>query len=121
VKRTVCRTRRGRSSNDPAEILVEVGDRVRVRTEGGSPAARKYAGEKGLVTMISPGLEGIVLDVRIDGNRFDTVLEEGDLSGKERGSEPVLVGLFSGLEAQSELNQLLEELYGGALALQNNG
>jgi hypothetical protein len=57
----------------------EVGDRVLVRTEG-SPAARKYAGEEGLVTMVTPGLdEEIVLDVRVDGNNYDTVFEEGDL------------------------------------------
>lgn len=31
------------------------------------------------------------------------------------------VELLSGLEAQSELSRLLEELYGGALAFQNNG
>jgi hypothetical protein len=120
VKRTVCRTRRGWSSNDPAEILVEVGDRVRVRTEGGSPAAWKYAGEKGRVTMISSGLEGIILDVRMEGNRFDTVLEEGDLNSNEIGGEVVFVGLLSGLEVQSELSRLLEELYGDALAFPNN-
>lgn len=111
---------KGQSSDEPEEMLVEVGDRVRIRTDGGSPAARKYAGEKGQVTMISSGLEGIVLDVRMDGNRFDTVLEEGDLSGKARGGELVFVGLLCGLEAQSELSRLLEEVYGDALAFQNN-
>jgi hypothetical protein len=30
---------------------LHVGDRVQVRTDGGSPAARKYAGKKGRVTM----------------------------------------------------------------------
>jgi hypothetical protein len=70
--------------------------------------------------MIASGLEGIVLDVRMDGNRFDTVLEEGDLSGKEKGGELVFVGLLSGLEAQSELSRLLEELYGEAVVSENN-
>jgi hypothetical protein len=59
----------------------EVGDRVRVRSDGGSAAARKYAGKKGQVTMKGPGLDmRIVLDVQIDENNFDTVFEEQDLS-----------------------------------------
>jgi hypothetical protein len=59
----------------------EVGDRVRVRSEGGSAAARKYAGRKGQVTMRGPGLDRkIVVDVQIDENNFDTVFEEQDLS-----------------------------------------
>jgi hypothetical protein len=59
----------------------EVGDRVRVRSDGGSAAARKYAGRKGKVTMKGPGLDRkIVVDVQIDENNFDTVFEEQDLS-----------------------------------------
>jgi hypothetical protein len=59
----------------------EVGDRVRVRSDGGSAAARKYAGRKGQVTMRGPGLDRkIVVDVQIDENNFDTVFEEQDLS-----------------------------------------
>ena len=61
--------------NDP----FEVGDRVLIRT-GGSPATQKYGSQEGLVTMVAPGLdEEIVLDVRVDGNNYDTVFEEGDL------------------------------------------
>ena len=110
MKRTVCRARRAtRSSGAPKRILVEVGDRVQVRANGGSPAARKYAGEKGRVTTISPGFDGIVFDVRVEGNNFDIVLVEGDLSPEE--GEPIFVDLLSGLEAQSELNRLLDELF----------
>ena len=58
----------------------EVGDRVRVRSDGGSAAARKYAGRKGQVTMRGPGLDRIVVDVQIGENDFDTVFEEQDLS-----------------------------------------
>ncbi len=58
----------------------EVGDRVRVRSEGGSAAARKYAGRKGQVTMRGPGLDRVVVDVQIEDNTFDTVFEEQDLS-----------------------------------------
>jgi hypothetical protein len=59
----------------------DVGDRVRVRSDGGSAAARKYAGRKGQVTMRGPGLDRkIVVDVQIDENNFDTVFEEQDLS-----------------------------------------
>ena len=58
----------------------EVGDRVRVRSDGGSAAARKYAGRKGQVTMRGPGLDRVVVDVQIDENNFDTVFEEQDLS-----------------------------------------
>ena len=62
----------------------EVGDRVRVRSDGGSAAARKYAGRKGQVTMRGPGLDRVVVDVQIENN-FDTVFEEQDLSTtKER-------------------------------------
>ena len=57
----------------------EVGDRVLIRT-GGSPATQKYGSQEGSVTMVLPGLdEEIVLDVRVDGNNYDTVFEEGDL------------------------------------------
>jgi hypothetical protein len=58
----------------------ELGDRVQIRSDGGSAAARKYAGRKGLVTMREPGLDRIVVDVQIDENNFDTVFEEQDLS-----------------------------------------
>ncbi len=58
----------------------EVGDWVLVRADGTSPAAQKYAGEEGLVTMVAPGLDDeIILDVRVNGNNFDTVFEESDL------------------------------------------
>jgi hypothetical protein len=58
----------------------EVGARVQVRSDGGSAAARKYAGKKGQVTMKGPGLDRTVVDVQIDENNFDTVFEEQDLS-----------------------------------------
>ena len=58
----------------------DIGDRVQVRTDGGSAVARKYAGKKGQVTMRGPGLDRIVVDVQIEENNFDTVFEEQDLS-----------------------------------------
>jgi hypothetical protein len=58
----------------------DVGDRVRVRSRGGSAAARKYAGKEGRVTMRGPGLDSIVVDVQLEQNNFDTVFEEQDLS-----------------------------------------
>jgi hypothetical protein len=58
----------------------DIGDRVQVRSDGGSAAARKYAGRKGQVTMRGPGLDRIVVDVQIEENNFDTVFEEQDLS-----------------------------------------
>jgi hypothetical protein len=115
VRCVVCRTRRGRSPGDPTETLVEVGDRVQIRDDGGSPAAGKYAGEQGRVTRIISGFDGIRLDIRVDGNKFDTVLEEGDLDTKE--GELMSVGLFSGLQVQSELNRLLDELFEQGLEL----
>jgi hypothetical protein len=57
-----------------------VGDRVQVRSDGGSAAARKYAGKKRQVTMRGPGLDRIVVDVQLEENNFDTVFEEQDLS-----------------------------------------
>jgi hypothetical protein len=58
----------------------DVGDRVQVRNNGGSAAARKYAGKKGQVTMRGPGLDRIVVEVHVEENNFDTVFEEQDLS-----------------------------------------
>ncbi len=58
----------------------DVGDRVQVRSDGGSAAARKYAGRKGQVTMRGPGLDRIVVDVKLEENSFDTVFEDQDLS-----------------------------------------
>jgi hypothetical protein len=58
----------------------DVGDVVQVRSDGGSAAARKYAGRKGQVTMRGPGLDRIVFDVQLEENDFDTVFEEQDLS-----------------------------------------
>ena len=58
---------------------LHIGDRVQVRSAGGSPAARKYAGKKGRVTMRGPGLDRIMVDVQIEENTFGTVFEEQDL------------------------------------------
>jgi len=58
---------------------LHVGNWVQVRSDGGSPAARKYAGKKGRVTLRGPGLDRIVVDVQIEENNFDTVFEEQDL------------------------------------------
>ena len=58
---------------------LDVGDRVQVRSDGGSAAARKYAGKKGQMTMRGPGLDRIVVAVQLEENNFDTVFEE-DLS-----------------------------------------
>jgi hypothetical protein len=64
---------------------LEVGDRVRVRTDGGSPAARKYANEEGRVSLVYEGLDGATTcDVRIFGYSFDTVLVEEDLVTVEK-------------------------------------
>ena len=51
-----------------------------MRHNGGSAAARKYAGKKGQVTMRGPGLDTIVVDVNLEENNFDTVFEEQDIS-----------------------------------------
>ena len=65
---------------------VEVGDRVRVRSDGRSAVARKYAGKRGQVTMRGPGVDRTVVDVQIEENTFDTVFEEKDLRMTERNS-----------------------------------
>jgi hypothetical protein len=51
---------------------LDVGDVVQVRSDGGSAAARKYAGRKGQVMMRGPGLDRIVVDVQLEENDFDT-------------------------------------------------
>jgi hypothetical protein len=66
------------------ESNIEVGDWVRVRSDGSSPAAKKYAGKQGQATMVGPGFDGTIVDVQLAGNGFDTVFEERDLSGTER-------------------------------------
>ena len=58
---------------------IEVGDRVRVREDGRSAAAGEYAGETGRVTMVAPGLDRTIVDVRIDGNKVHTVFDEEDV------------------------------------------
>jgi ribosomal protein L21E len=61
---------------------IEVGDLVLICRDGRrrrSAAARKYAGKKGKVTLREEGYHGIVVDVRIEENNFDTVFEEQDL------------------------------------------
>jgi hypothetical protein len=60
--------------------LIAVGDRVRVRTDGGSAVARKYAGREGRVTTIMPSWDKVNFFVRIEGNRdLETAFEERDL------------------------------------------
>ena len=61
--------------------------------------------------LVFEGWNRTIFDVRIFGNNFDTVLEEGDLRAARGGEKPVNMGLLSGLESQSKLSQLLEELY----------
>jgi hypothetical protein len=59
---------------------IEVGDRIRVREDGRSPAAGEYAGETGRVTVAGPGLDRTIVDVRIDGKNVDTVFDEEDVT-----------------------------------------
>jgi len=91
---------------------VKVGGRVRIRADGDSPAARKHAGAEGRVRLVCEGSDRTIFDVRIFGNNFDTVLEEGDLLAAKGEEQPTGMGLLSGLESQSNLNRLLEELFG---------
>jgi hypothetical protein len=94
-------------------VCLEVGDRVQVRANGGSPAAQKYAGKEGYVTLVCGGFDkSTLIDVRLFGNNFDTVLKEEDLLTAKGGEEPGIVGLLSGLESQSKLSQLLEKVFG---------
>ena len=74
---------------------IEVGDLVEVRRDGKSAAAKKYAGRNGQVTMRGPGLDRIVLDVRVDDNNFDTVFEEEDLSLSVLGRRQAISRPFS--------------------------
>jgi hypothetical protein len=94
-------------------ISVEVGNRVQVRANGGSPAARNHAGKEGYVTLGCRDLDhSTLIDVRLFGNNFDTVLNEEDLLTAKEGEKAGMVGLLSGLESQSKLSQLLEEIFG---------
>lgn len=60
--------------------MIAVGDRVRVRTDGGSAAARKYAGREGWVTTITPSWDKVSFFVGIEDNReIETAFEEREL------------------------------------------
>ena len=63
------------------EITIREGERVKVIAREVSPPTHKYAGQKGYVTMTSPGIYGSVLFVQLDNNPHgvDTAFEEGDL------------------------------------------
>ncbi len=50
---------------------------MRVRTDGGSAVARKYAGREGRVTTITPSWDKVSFFVRIEANRdLETAFEE---------------------------------------------
>jgi hypothetical protein len=58
---------------------IEVGDRVHIRTGGGSAAARKYAGQGGRVEGTELGWDRTrFFFVRIDGNSFQTAFQKRD-------------------------------------------
>jgi ribosomal protein L25 (general stress protein Ctc) len=60
--------------------LMTVGDQVRVREEGGSAAARKYAGQHGQVTDIAIGAAKVTIFVCVEGNHvLQTAFEERDV------------------------------------------
>ena len=61
--------------------MIREGDRVRVVPHEISPPTRKYASQKGYVTMTSPGNYGVQLFVQLDNNPegIDTPFEEDDL------------------------------------------
>jgi len=66
---------------EETEAMIREGDRVRVVPHEVSPPTRKYASQKGYVTMISPGNYGPQLFVQLDNNPegIDTAFEEDDL------------------------------------------
>ena len=61
--------------------MIREGDRVRVVPREESPPSKKYAGQRGVVTMTSPSVYGPLLYVQIDGNPedVDTGFREDDL------------------------------------------
>jgi hypothetical protein len=72
---------KGFSQEEETEAMIREGDRVRVVPHKISPPTRKYASQKGYVTMTSPGNYGVQLFVQLDNNPegIDTAFEEGDL------------------------------------------
>jgi hypothetical protein len=59
---------------------IMVGDRVRVREEGDSAAARKYSGRHGQVTDIAIGATKATIFVCVEGNHaLQTAFEERDI------------------------------------------
>jgi hypothetical protein len=76
------------------------------------PAARKYAGKEGYATLVYVGFDEttLIINVRLLGNNFDTVLEGEDLLTAKEWERPVIVGLLNGLESQSKQSQLLEKV-----------
>jgi hypothetical protein len=68
-------------SREETEEMVREGDRVRVVPHEVSPPTRKYASQRGYVTMPSPGTCGPQLFVQLDNNPegIDTAFEEDNL------------------------------------------
>ena len=68
-------------SQEETEAMIRAGDLVRVVPHEVSPPTRKYASQKGYVTMTSPGTYGPQFFVRLDNNPegIDTAFEEDDL------------------------------------------
>jgi hypothetical protein len=67
---------------EEVEAMIREGERVRVvPREASPPAQKKYAGQKGYVTMTTPSIYGPLLFVQLDENPagIDTAFEEGDL------------------------------------------
>ena len=61
--------------------MIEEGDRVKVVAREQSPTSLKYAGQKGLVTMMTPSVYGPLFYVHMDGNPggVETGFREEDL------------------------------------------
>lgn len=59
---------------------------MRIRSDGGSAAARQYAGREGRVIAIIPGPAKVALFVRIECNYYiETTFEEWDLAKLDDG------------------------------------
>lgn len=52
-------------------MMIREGDRIRVIPREESPPSKKYAGQTGVVTVISPSMYGPLLFVQVDGNPDD--------------------------------------------------
>ena len=72
---------------------LRVGDRVQIKANGGSPAARKHAGAEGQVRLVCEGSDKTIFDVRIFGKTSIRCSKKGICWRQKEGRSRLICGL----------------------------